>query len=139
MNIDAIKNGYVIDHIKAGAGFEIYNLLNLYDLDCTVAMITNVKSKKSGVKDIIKIGKLLDIDFNILGFIDPNLTINVVKNNKLIEKRKLELPNEINDVCKCKNPRCITSIEKDLKQVFILTDKDNAVYRCKYCEVSLNE
>lgn len=139
MNIDTIENGYVIDHIKAGNAMEIYNLLNLTSLDCQVALITNAKSKKTKIKDIIKIGKLIDIDFDSLALIDSNITINIVKNNKIIEKRKITLPEKIVNVCKCKNPRCITSIEKDLNQVFLLTNKKEGIYRCMYCETSLKQ
>lgn len=137
MNIDSIKNGYVIDHIRAGKGMEIYELLHLNELDCQVAIITNAKSQKSVKKDIIKIDKEIPIDLETLGFIDHNITVNVVKDDKIVEKRKLSLPDKIVNVAKCKNPRCITSIEKDLDQVFILTDKEKEVYRCKYCEMSL--
>ena len=137
MNIDSIKNGIVIDHISAKKGMEIYEALNLKSLDCSVAIITNAKSKKMGKKDIIKIDKDIDIDIDKIGFIEPNATINVVKNDKLIKKYKIELPEKIVNVAKCQNPRCITSIEKDLDQVFILTDKEKQVYRCKYCEMSL--
>ena len=134
MNIDMIKDGYVIDHIKAGNAMKIYNLLNLDELECQVALITNAKSKKTGKKDIIKIGKLIDLDLDKLSAIDASLTVNVVKNNKLIEKKKLELPKEIINIYKCKNPRCITSIEHDLDQIFLLTNQEEYVYRCKYCE-----
>lgn len=137
MNIDSIKNGYVIDHIQAGKGMEIYELLHLNELDCQVAIITNAKSKKTGKKDIIKIDRDIPIDLETLGFVDHNITVNVVKDDKIIDKRKLNLPEKIVNVAKCKNPRCITSIERDLDQVFILTDKENQVYRCKYCEMSL--
>lgn len=137
MNIDSIKNGYVIDHIEAGKGMEIYNLLNLNELDCQVAIITNAKSKKSGKKDIIKIDRNIDLDFDKLGFVAPEVTVNVVKDDKIIEKKKLSLPEKIVNVVKCKNPRCITSVERGLDQVFILTDKVKNVYRCKYCEMSL--
>lgn len=137
MNIDSIKNGYVIDHIEAGKGMEIYELLNLNELDCQVAIITNAKSKKTGRKDIIKIDRNIDLDFDKLGFIDPGVTVNVVKDDKIIEKKKLSLPEQIVNVAKCKNPRCITSVERELDQVFILTDKVKNVYRCKYCEMSL--
>ena len=139
MNIDTIKNGYVIDHITAGNAMKIYELLKLNKLDCQVALITNARSKKTGVKDLIKIGKLIDIDFDTLAFIDPNVTVNIVKNDKIIEKRKLELPEKIVNVANCKNPRCITSIERDLDQVFNLTDKDKKIYRCMYCETSLKK
>ena len=137
MNIDSIKNGYVIDHIKAGKAMEIYEALDLNNLDCQVAIISNAKSKKTGKKDIIKIDENIDLDFDKLGFLDPEVTVNIVKDNKIIEKRKLALPQQIVNVAKCKNPRCITSVERELNQVFILTDKIKNVYRCKYCETSL--
>ena len=139
MNIDSIKNGYVIDHIQAGKGMQIYELLQLNKLDCQVAIITNAKSQKSGTKDIIKIDKDIPIDLETLGFIDHNITINIVKDDQIIEKRKLSLPEKIVNVAECQNPRCITSIEKGLDQVFILTDKENEVYRCQYCEMSLKK
>ena len=139
MNIDSIKNGFVIDHIQAGNAMKIYELLRLNELDCQVAIITNAKSKKTGKKDIIKIDKAIDIDLDKLGFIDPNVTVNIVKDSSIIEKRKLELPEVIVNVAKCNNPRCITSIEKDLKQIFNLTDRENQVYRCRYCEMSLKQ
>ena len=137
MNIDSIKNGYVIDHIKAGNAMKIYSLLNLNELDCQVAIITNAKSKKTGRKDIIKIDRDIEIDLDKLGFIDPNITVNIVKDDTIVEKRKLSLPERIVNVAKCQNPRCITSVEKSLDQVFNLTDRENQVYRCKYCEMSL--
>lgn len=139
MNIDTIKNGYVIDHITAGNAIKIYELLCLNKLDCQVALITNARSKKTGVKDLIKIGKLIDIDFDKLAFIDPNITVNIVKNDVIIEKRKLELPERIVNVTTCKNPRCITSIERNLDQVFNLTDRKRKVYRCIYCDTSLDK
>ena len=137
MNIDTIKNGYVIDHITAGRAMDIYNLLDLKNLNCQVALITNAKSKKTKIKDIIKIGELIDIDLDKLAFIDQNITVNVVKNDKIIEKKKLELPEKLVNVHTCNNPRCITSIERDLDQVFVLTDKKSNVYRCMYCESRL--
>ena len=137
MNIDSINNGYVIDHIQAGNAMKIYELLKLNELDCQVAIITNAKSKKTGRKDIIKIAKEIEIDLDKLGFIDPDVTVNIVKNGEIIEKRKLTLPEKIVNVAKCTNPRCITSIERDLDQVFTLTDRANQVYRCRYCEMSL--
>ncbi len=139
MNIDSIKNGYVIDHIKAGRGMQVYNQLHLNELDCQVAIITNAKSQKSGTKDIIKIDKSIPIDLDVLGFIDHNITVNVVKDDCIIEKRKLSLPERIVNVAKCNNPRCITSVEKNLDQIFVLTDKENEIYRCKYCEMSLKK
>ena len=134
MNIDTIKNGYVIDHIKAGNAMKIYEYLDLGELDCSVAIIKNVKSKKTGKKDIIKIDKLIDVDLNILGYFDSDITINVIKDDKIIEKFKPELPKVLTNVIKCKNPRCITSVEQELPQICILTDKDKKIYRCKYCE-----
>lgn len=139
MNIDTIKNGYVIDHIKAGKAMKIYELLELGKLTCQVAIITNAKSNKSGTKDIIKIGELIDIDLDKLAYLDSNITINIVKNDKIIEKKKLTLPKKLINVCKCNNPRCITSIEKELDHVFILTDSTKNIYRCIYCETSLKQ
>ena len=138
MNIDTIENGYVLDHITAGKAMEIYDLLNLKDLKCQVALITNAESKKIKTKDIIKIAELIEIDLDKLALIDPNITINVVKNCEIIEKKKLQLPERIVNVHKCNNPRCITSTERGLDQIFILTDKDKKIYRCMYCESSLN-
>ena len=137
MNIDSIKNGIVIDHIQVKKGMEIYEALNLKDLDCSVAIITNAKSKKMGRKDIIKIDKDIEVNIDMIGFIEPNATINIVKNDKLVDKYRVKLPEKIVNLAKCQNPRCITSIEKDLDQVFILTDEEKQVYRCKYCEMSL--
>ncbi len=134
MNIDSIKNGIVIDHIQAKKGMEIYRTLNLGQLDCSVAIITNAKSKKMGRKDIIKIDKSINLDLKMLGYIDPNITINIIKNDERVEKYHIEPPKELVDVIKCKNPRCITSVEQELHHVFVLTDKDKKIYRCKYCE-----
>ena len=138
MNIDSIKNGIVIDHIQAKKGMEIYDALNLKALDCSVAIITNARSKKMGRKDIIKIDKSIDLDLNILGYIDSNITINIIKDNVRVEKYHVELPSTITNIIKCKNPRCITSVEQELDHVFVLTDKNKKAYRCKYCE-TLNE
>lgn len=138
MNIDSITNGYVIDHIPSGNAMKIYNYLKLDKIDCQVALITKAKSKKMKKKDIIKIDKLIDLDYNTLGFLVPNGTVNIVKDDNIVEKRKLSLPEVATNVVKCNNPRCITSIEKNLDQVFILTDKENVIYRCKYCESRLN-
>lgn len=134
MNIDSIKNGYVIDHIKAGKGMQIYEDLNLDELNCAVAIIKNAKSNLMGKKDIIKIDSEIGLNVDVLGYIDSDITINVVKDSKIIKKYHPELPKEIVNIVKCKNPRCITSIEQELDQVFILTDKENKIYRCKYCE-----
>ena len=139
MNIDSIKNGIVIDHIKAKKGMEIYKALNLGELDCSVAIITNAKSKKMGRKDIIKIDKNIDLDLDILGYLDSNITINIIENNERKEKYHVELPEEIVNIAKCKNPRCITSSENELQQIFVLTDKDKKTYRCKYCETLKEE
>ncbi|MBR2498959.1 MAG: aspartate carbamoyltransferase regulatory subunit [Clostridia bacterium] len=132
MNIDAIKNGIVIDHIKAGKGMEIYNFLNLGELDCTVALIKNVSSKKTGKKDIIKIDASIDLNFEVLGYIAPEVTVNVIKNGETVQKVRPEPPKFLKNVIKCKNPRCITSVEQGIDQCFKLTD--SGVYRCIYCE-----
>ena len=139
MNIDSIKNGIVIDHIQAKKGMEIYELLELEKLDCSVAIITNAKSEKMGRKDIIKINKDIKLDLDILGYIDPNITINIIKNDERVEKFHVKLPEKIVNVIKCKNPRCITSVEQGLDQVFVLTDKDKKIYRWMYCETSKEE
>ncbi len=139
MNIDSIKNGIVIDHIKPKNALTIYNALGLGTLDCSVAMITNVKSQKMGRKDIIKIDKNIDLDLNILGYLDPNITINVIQDGQRIDKKHIELPKEVVDIIKCKNPRCITSVEQELKHIFVLTDKEKGIYRCKYCETMKEE
>lgn len=134
MNIDSINNGIVIDHIKAGMAMEIYRILNLEELDCQVAIIKNASSRIMGKKDIIKIDEDIDIDLDAIGYIDPDITVNIIKGGKLVEKRHLELPLRITNVIKCKNPRCITSVETGIDQVFALTDRENRVYRCIYCE-----
>lgn len=139
MNIDSIKNGIVIDHIQAKKGMEIYEALNLGGLDCSVAIITNARSKKMGRKDIIKIDKSIDLDLDILGYIDPNITINIIKDNQRVEKYHVELPQIITNIIKCKNPRCITSVEQELDHVFVLTDKEKRAYRCKYCDTLKEE
>ena len=139
MNIDSIKDGIVIDHIQAKKGLDIYEALKLGDLDCSVAIITNAKSKKMGRKDIIKIDKKINLDLTILGYIDPNITINIIKDNERIDKYHVELPKEIVNIVKCKNPRCITSVEQELKHIFVLTDKEKRTYRCKYCETLSEE
>ena len=134
MNIDSITNGFVIDHITPGRSMRIYDLLGLDNLDCSVAIIKNVASKKMGKKDIIKIDADIAIDIDVIGYVDPGTTVNVIKNCELVEKRVLELPKMLTNVIKCKNPRCITSTEQEINHVFKLTDKDNGVYRCIYCE-----
>ncbi len=134
MHIDSIKNGVVIDHIQAGKSMEIYNHLELDKLDCTVAIIKNVHSKKMGSKDIIKIDSDMQVDLDALGYIDSDITVNIIKDGVLCEKKKLTLPEQIKDVIKCKNPRCITTTEQDLPHIFKLTDPEAKTYRCIYCE-----
>ena len=134
MNIDSITNGIVIDHITPGRAMQLYELLGLDRLDCSVAIIKNAPSKKQGRKDIIKIDSEMALDLNILGFIDPEITVNIIRDSKLVEKKHLTLPRQIRDVLRCKNPRCITSVEQELSHVFVLTDEKQAIYRCLYCE-----
>ncbi|MEE1008375.1 MAG: aspartate carbamoyltransferase regulatory subunit [Agathobacter sp.] len=135
LNISGISEGFVLDHIQAGMSLQIYHDLNLDKLDCTVAIIKNAKSNKMGKKDIIKVECPIEaLDLDILGFIDHNITVNVIKGEKIVEKRELHLPNMVKNVIRCKNPRCITSIEQELDQIFVLTDTEREVYRCKYCE-----
>ena len=135
LNIGKISEGFVLDHIKAGKSMDIYKYLKLDQLDCCVAIIKNAKSNKMGKKDIIKIECPIDqIDLDALGFIDHNITINIIKDDKIVEKKTLSLPKEIHNVVRCKNPRCISSIEQELEQVFVLTDPVKGIYRCKYCE-----
>ena len=135
LNVGALHEGFVLDHIKAGKAMTIYHDLKLDKLDCTVAIIKNAKSNKMGVKDIIKVECPIDaLDLDILGYIDHNITVNVIQGDKIVDKKVLTLPRQIKNVISCKNPRCITSIEQELDQIFILTDKEHAVYRCKYCE-----
>jgi len=135
LNVSSISEGFVLDHIKAGKCMEIYKYLNLDKLDCCIAIIKNADSNKMGKKDIMKIECPIDvIDLDILGYIDNNITINIIKNDRVVEKRRLKLPVQITNVLKCKNPRCITSIEQGLEHVFLLTDEEKKTYRCKYCE-----
>lgn len=134
MNIVPIKNGIVIDHITAGKAMEIYSLLGLDKLECSVAIIKNVSSNRMGKKDIVKIDTDYDFDINVLGYIDSGVTVNVIKDGEIIEKRRMELPESLKNVIFCKNPRCITSTEQELPHIFKLTDKTNKIYRCLYCE-----
>ena len=135
LNISGIHEGFVLDHIQAGMSLQIYHDLKLDKLDCAVAIIKNAKSSKMGKKDIIKVECPLDaLDLDILGFIDHNITVNVIKGDRIVEKKALTLPKEVVNVIRCKNPRCITSIEQELDQIFVLTDPLKEVYRCKYCE-----
>ena len=135
LNISGINEGYVLDHIKAGRSMSIYKDLKLEQLDCPVAIIKNAKSSKMGKKDMIKVECPINaLDLDILGFIDHNITVNIIQNDKIVEKKELHLPKQIINVIKCKNPRCITSIEQELDHIFIMTDKEKEIYRCKYCE-----
>ena len=134
MIIGQIKDGIVLDHITAGRGMDIYKILELNKLDCTVAMIERAESPKMGRKDIIKIGQIMDIDFDVLGYIDPGITVNIVRDGKVAERRHLALPERVVGVLKCKNPRCITSTEQELTHEFKLTDPEKQIYRCIYCE-----
>lgn len=138
MNIDSIHNGVVIDHITAGCGMKLYDLLGLDKLDCSVAIIKNVTSHKMGKKDIIKIDADIPIDFDIIGFIDPGVTLDFIKDGERVEKRNVDLPQLLKGVIKCKNPRCITSTEQELPHIFKLTDKNHKIYRCLYCETKAN-
>ena len=135
LNVGSISEGFVLDHIEAGRSMDIYKYLHLDKLDCCVAIIKNARSNKMGKKDIIKIECPIDfMDLDILGFIDHNITINIIEDEKIVEKKQLKLPKEIRNVIRCRNPRCITSIEQGLDHVFVLTDEENQIYRCKYCE-----
>lgn len=139
MKIDSIKNGIVLDHITAGRSMEIYRNLGLDKVDCSIAIIKNVKSEKMGRKDIIKIDEQFEINLDVIGYLDPSVTVCVIEDFKIVDKYKVELPEKIVNIAKCKNPRCITSIEQEIDQVFILTDKENHVYRCRYCESKLKK
>ena len=134
MNIDSIQNGIVIDHITAGKGMRLYDLLGLDKLDASVAIIKNAHSEKRGKKDIIKIDADIPVDVDVIGFVDPGATVNVIRDGRLVEKRNIDMPDRLVNVIKCKNPRCITSTEQELDHVFKLTDRRNKVYRCLYCE-----
>ena len=138
MNVDSIKNGVVIDHIKAGQAMKLYNLLELDSLECTIAIIKNVPSKKMGKKDIIKVDTKMEVDLDIIGYVDPDITVNVIENGSLVEKKRSQLPLVLKDVVRCKNPRCITSVEA-VPQVFELRDAKTRLYRCRYCEAKAPE
>ena len=134
MNIDAIANGIVIDHITAGQGMRLYELLGLEKLDCSVAIIKNAYSAKMGKKDIIKIDADIPLDFDVIGYVDPGVSVNLIRGGKLVEKRSIEMPLELRNVIFCRNPRCISSVEQELPHIFKLADRKNKVYRCLYCE-----
>ena len=134
MNIDSINNGIVLDHITAGLSMRLYHLLGLDSLDCSVAIIKNVSSKKLGKKDIIKIDADIPVNLDVIGYVDPGITVNFIRDGKLYEKKSIAIPENLINVIKCKNPRCITSVEQELNHVFKLTDRKNRIYRCIYCE-----
>lgn len=134
MNIDSIMNGVVIDHITAGKGMKLYELLKLDTLDTSVAIIKNVVSRKSGKKDIIKIDGVTNVDLDVIGYVDPGATVNIIRDGVLVEKKVIEMPLTLTDVIKCKNPRCITSTEQEIKHIFRLYGKEEKTYRCIYCE-----
>ena len=134
MIVGQIKDGIVLDHITAGRGMEIYNILGLGELDCTVAMIKNADSPKMGKKDIIKIGQVMDLDFDVLGYLDPGITVNIIRDGERVKRARLTLPEKVTGIIKCKNPRCITSTEQELVHEFKLADRERKIYRCIYCE-----
>lgn len=134
MTVDEIKNGIVLDHITAGKGMKIYKLLGLDNLGCSVALINNAPSRKMGKKDIIKIDADITLNTEIIGFVDPDITVNIIKDGKNVEKKTIALPERLTNVLTCKNPRCISATEQELPQIFTLADKENRVYRCLYCE-----
>ena len=134
MIIGQIKDGIVLDHITAGRGMEIYRVLGLDKLDCTVAMIKNADSVKKGKKDIIKVGQVIDLNFDVLGYIDPGITVNIIQDGKLAKRSHLSLPERVKGIIRCKNPRCITSVEQELVHEFRLVDREKKIYRCIYCE-----
>ena len=137
MKIDSIKNGIVIDHIEAGLGMQLYSLLGLDDLDCSVAIIKNASSRKLGKKDIIKIDSDIPVSFDVIGFIDPGATVNIIRDGRLAEKLTIPMPERLVNVVKCKNPRCITSTERDIYHVFKLASRSQKLYRCIYCDAKL--
>ncbi|MEE1357791.1 MAG: aspartate carbamoyltransferase regulatory subunit [Clostridia bacterium] len=134
MKVDSIKNGIVIDHITPGKAMQLYNMLGLDALDCSVAVIKNVSSKKMGKKDIIKVDSCIDCNLDVVGFVSPNATINIIEGGKLAEKKYIDMPGRLVNIIKCKNPRCITTTEQDIEHIFELTDKESTEYRCIYCD-----
>ncbi len=134
MIVNPITDGIVLDHIKAGRAMELYQVLNLGALQCPVAIIKNADSKKMGRKDIIKIFEVIDLDLDVLGYIDPGITVSIIKNGELVKRHGLELPERVTNVIRCRNPRCITSVEQELPQVFKLTNREKGIYRCIYCD-----
>lgn len=138
MNIDGVNTGIVLDHIQAGKSMQIYHYLRLDKLDCSVAVVQNVRSEKLGKKDIIKIDDQIELDFDVLGYIDSNITVNHVKDGVLVKKEHLELPETLTGIIECRNPRCITSVEQEITHIFKLVDKEKKIYRCAYCDVEHN-
>ena len=134
MIVNPITDGIVLDHIKAGRAMELYQVLNLGALQCPVAIIKNADSKKMGRKDIIKIFEVIDLDLDVLGYIDPGITVSIIKSGELVKRHGLELPERVTNVIRCRNPRCITSVEQELPQVFKLTNREKGIYRCIYCD-----
>ena len=139
MKIDSIQNGVVLDHIQAGKSMEIYKSLHLDRLDCSVAIIKNVRSGRMGKKDIIKIDSPMDVDLDVLGYIDSNITVKIIRNGERVEKKHLELPRRLTNIVRCKNPRCITVAEPQLDAIFLLSNAEKHTYRCAYCETALND
>ena len=139
LKVDAIEKGIVLDHIKAGRSMQVYKYLHLDDLDCPVAIMRRVKSSKYGTKDIIKISDEIDVDLDVLGYLDPNITVSIIDEGRTVEKKKLELPERIINVEKCKNPRCITSVEQEIDHIFRLVDRKKRVYRCIYCDQKVGQ
>ncbi len=134
MNIDSINNGVVIDHITAGQGMKLYDLLELDSLECQVAIIKNAQSRKLGKKDIIKVADSIPVNLDVIGYVDPGATVNIIKDGKLVEKKDISMPEILTNVIRCKNPRCITSVEQELPHKFRLTNREQKIYRCIYCE-----
>lgn len=134
MRVDSVKNGIVIDHITCGKAMQIYSMLSLDSLDCPVAILKNVPSSKMGKKDIIKIDCDMEFDFDVLGFISPTITVDIVRDSQVVEKRHIALPDNLTDILQCKNPRCITSTEQDIRHIFKLADREKGIYRCIYCD-----
>lgn len=134
MNIDSINNGIVIDHIASGRAMQLYNMLGLDALECPVAVIMNVQSKKMGRKDIIKIDSTLDVNFDVIGLVSPNATVNIIRDGSIIEKKHIDLPQRLTSIIKCKNPRCITTTEQEIDHIFVLANKEKVEYRCIFCD-----
>ncbi len=140
LNVGKIDEGFVIDHIRAGRGMKLYKDMKLEELDCSVAIITNVASQKMGKKDIIKVEYPIDrFNMDVIGFMDHTVTVDVIKNGEIIDKPKITLPKQVKNIIRCKNPRCITSVEQGLDQIFVLTDPEKEIYRCKYCETKYGD